>query len=104
MPLKISLLSFCPRSPGGTPARRRRSKGTAALLSDPAAIIAEALKKKFSYHQHNNSSDKENSVELSPFGSPEKPWVSFTHTMLIHLCLQKCIGMLKIFLILYGSY
>lgn len=63
------------RSPGGTPIRRRRSKGGAALLNDPAALIAEALKKKFSHHRHNNSSDKENSIDLSPFGSPETPRV-----------------------------
>ncbi|XP_044025789.1 mitochondrial fission regulator 2 [Siniperca chuatsi] len=63
------------RSPGGTPVRRRRSKGGAALLSDPAALIAEALKIKFAQHRHNNSSDKENSLELSPFGSPETPKV-----------------------------
>ncbi|KAM9338858.1 mitochondrial fission regulator 2 [Symphorus nematophorus] len=63
------------RSPGGTPVRRRRSKGGTALLSDPAALIAEALKRKFAQHRHNNSSDKENSLELSPFGSPETPKV-----------------------------
>ncbi|TNN83147.1 Mitochondrial fission regulator 2 [Liparis tanakae] len=61
------------RSPGGTPIRRRRSKGGPALLSDPAALIAEALKRKFAQHRHNTSSDKENSLELSPFGSPETP-------------------------------
>lgn len=63
------------RSPGGTPVRKRRSKGGAALLSDPAALIAEALKRKFAQHRHNNSSDKENSLELSPFSSPETPKV-----------------------------
>ncbi|XP_045916452.1 mitochondrial fission regulator 2 isoform X2 [Micropterus dolomieu] len=63
------------RSPGGTPIRRRRSKGGAALLGDPAALIAEALKRKFAQHRHNNSADKENSLELSPFGSPEIPKV-----------------------------
>lgn len=61
------------RSPGGTPTRRRRSKGGAALLNDPAALIAEALKRKFAQQRHNNSSDKENSVDLSPFSSPEPP-------------------------------
>ncbi|XP_040016558.2 mitochondrial fission regulator 2 isoform X2 [Gasterosteus aculeatus] len=61
------------RSPGGTPVGRRRSKGGPALLSDPAALIAEALKRKFAQHRHNNSSDKENSLEVSPFGSPETP-------------------------------
>ncbi|XP_017282766.1 mitochondrial fission regulator 2 [Kryptolebias marmoratus] len=64
------------RSPGGTPVKRRRSKGGAALLNDPAALIAEALKRKFTQQRHNISSDKENSVELSPFGSPETPQVS----------------------------
>lgn len=67
--------SFLCRSPGGTPIRRRRSKGGAALLGDPAALIAEALKRKFAQHRHNNSADKENSLELSPFGSPEIPKV-----------------------------
>uniref|UniRef100_A0A3Q1GCP4 Mitochondrial fission regulator n=1 Tax=Acanthochromis polyacanthus TaxID=80966 RepID=A0A3Q1GCP4_9TELE len=64
------------RSPGGTPVRRRGSKGGPVLLSDPAALIAEALKRKFAQNRLNNSSDKENSVELSPFGSPETPKVS----------------------------
>ncbi|XP_024146245.1 mitochondrial fission regulator 2 [Oryzias melastigma] len=64
------------RSPGGTPVRRRHSKGGAAVLSDPAALIAEALKRKFAQHRHNTSSDKENSQELSPFGSPESPKIS----------------------------
>lgn len=63
------------RSPGGTPVRKRRSKGGSALHSDPAALIAEALKKKFAQNYHNNSSDKENSRELSPFSSPETPKV-----------------------------
>uniref|UniRef100_A0A3Q0SK85 Mitochondrial fission regulator n=1 Tax=Amphilophus citrinellus TaxID=61819 RepID=A0A3Q0SK85_AMPCI len=63
------------RSPGGTPVNRRRSKGGAALLNDPAALIAEALKKKFTHLRHNTSSDKENSYECSPFGSPESPKV-----------------------------
>lgn len=71
---------FVRRSPGGTPIRRRRSKGGAALLSDPAALIAEALKRKFAQHRHNNSSDKENSLDLSPFGSPETPKVCFPQT------------------------
>uniref|UniRef100_A0A3B4G4S3 Mitochondrial fission regulator n=1 Tax=Pundamilia nyererei TaxID=303518 RepID=A0A3B4G4S3_9CICH len=63
------------RSPGGTPINRGRSKGGTALLNDPAALIAEALKKKFTHLRHNTSSDKENSLELSPFGSPESPKV-----------------------------
>ncbi|KAF3702773.1 Mitochondrial fission regulator 2 [Channa argus] len=71
---KVKLRSV-KRSPGGTPARRRRNKGTTALLNDPAALIAEALKQKFAHHCHNISSDKENSLELSPFGSPETPKV-----------------------------
>uniref|UniRef100_A0AAZ3QWA8 Mitochondrial fission regulator n=1 Tax=Oncorhynchus tshawytscha TaxID=74940 RepID=A0AAZ3QWA8_ONCTS len=65
------------RSPGGTPVRRRRSKG-AALLSDPASMIAEALRRKFAHRRLDDSYDKENrSVELSPFGSPDtSPCVS----------------------------
>lgn len=72
--MQCQLNLFC-RSPGGTPVRRRRSKGAPALINDPAALIAEALKKKFAHHRHNISSDKENSLELSPFGSPETPKV-----------------------------
>ncbi|XP_054875942.1 mitochondrial fission regulator 2 [Poeciliopsis prolifica] len=64
------------RSPGGTPVRRRSNKCETALLNDPAALIARALKKKFAQHRHDTSSDKENSVELSPFGSPDTPPVS----------------------------
>ncbi|XP_069014441.1 mitochondrial fission regulator 2 [Embiotoca jacksoni] len=63
------------RSPGGTPIRNRCSKGGPALLNDPAALITEALKRKFAQHHHNNSSDKENSFDLSPFSSPETPMV-----------------------------
>ena len=66
------------RSPGGNPVRRRRSKGVSASHSDPAALIAEALKRKFGQHHLNNSSDKENSLDLSPFSSPETPKVCFT--------------------------
>uniref|UniRef100_A0A3B5LK24 Mitochondrial fission regulator n=1 Tax=Xiphophorus couchianus TaxID=32473 RepID=A0A3B5LK24_9TELE len=64
------------RSPGGTPVRRRSIKCDTALLNDPAALIALALKKKFAQHRHNTSSDKENSLERSPFGSPDTPPVS----------------------------
>nr|XP_046228653.1 mitochondrial fission regulator 2 [Scatophagus argus]XP_046228654.1 mitochondrial fission regulator 2 [Scatophagus argus] len=71
------------RSPGGTPVRKRRSRGGAASVNDPAALIAEALKRKFAHHHHNNSSDKENSLELSPFGSPEPPKVPL-HTRRSH--------------------
>lgn len=75
--LLVTLLTLLPpcRSPGGTPVRRRRSKGVSAALGDPAALIAEALKKKFAHRLHDVSSDKENSLELSPFGSPETPKV-----------------------------
>lgn len=69
----LTLLNPC-RSPGGTPVRRRRSKGGPAPLGDPAALIAEALKRKFAHRLHDVSSDKENSLE-SPFGSPETPKV-----------------------------
>lgn len=66
-----------PRSPGGTPVRLRRRTLGKALPSDPASIIAEALKKKFACRQLEDSFDKENcSSELSPFGSPEVPCVS----------------------------
>uniref|UniRef100_A0A4W5MQI3 Mitochondrial fission regulator n=1 Tax=Hucho hucho TaxID=62062 RepID=A0A4W5MQI3_9TELE len=69
------------RSPGGTPVRRRRSKGT-ALLSDPASMIAEALRRKFAHRRLDDSFDKENrSAELSPFGSPDtSPCVSTYRT------------------------
>ncbi|KAI5612118.1 mitochondrial fission regulator 2 [Silurus asotus] len=63
------------RSPGGTPVRKRRSKG-AACVSDPAALIAEALKRKFAHRQRDDSFDKENrSAEPSPFSSPDTPRV-----------------------------
>ena len=66
-----------PRSPGGRPVKPRRSGGKSlALPSDPASLIAEALRRKFAHHLHNTSSDKENSMESSPFGSPESPRVS----------------------------
>ncbi|XP_055043994.2 mitochondrial fission regulator 2 [Misgurnus anguillicaudatus] len=61
------------RSPGGTPVRRRRSKGV-ACASDPAALIAEALKRKFAHRQRDDSFGKENcSAEFSPFSSPDTP-------------------------------
>ncbi|RXN17989.1 mitochondrial fission regulator 2-like protein [Labeo rohita] len=61
------------RSPGGTPVKRRRSKGV-AYSSDPAALIAEALKRKFAHKQRNDSFGKENnSAEPSPFSSPDTP-------------------------------
>ncbi|XP_016387965.1 mitochondrial fission regulator 2-like [Sinocyclocheilus rhinocerous] len=61
------------RSPGGTPVRRRRSKGV-ACSSDPAALIAEALKRKFAHKHRNDSFGKENcSAEPSPFSSPDTP-------------------------------
>ncbi|XP_036448399.1 mitochondrial fission regulator 2 isoform X2 [Colossoma macropomum] len=64
------------RSPGGTPVRKRRSKG-AVCMSDPAALIAEALKRKFAHKQKDDSFDKENrSAELSPFSSPDTPRIS----------------------------
>ncbi|XP_010881374.2 mitochondrial fission regulator 2 [Esox lucius] len=59
------------RSPGGTPVRTQRRKAT-VCAGDPAAMIAEALKRKFTHHRLNDSYDKENcSAELSPFGSPD---------------------------------
>ncbi|XP_051518219.1 mitochondrial fission regulator 2-like [Myxocyprinus asiaticus] len=67
------------RSPGGTPVRRRRSKGI-ACSSDPAALIAEALKRKFAHRQREDSFGKENcSAEPSPFSSPDTPKI-FHHT------------------------
>ncbi|XP_016113176.1 mitochondrial fission regulator 2-like [Sinocyclocheilus grahami] len=61
------------RSPGGTPVRRRRSKSV-ACSSDPAALIAEALKRKFAHKHRNDSFGKENcSAEPSPFSSPDTP-------------------------------
>ncbi|XP_077593399.1 mitochondrial fission regulator 2 [Stigmatopora nigra] len=59
------------RSPGGTPVRRRRSGVGEA--DDPVSLIAQALKRKFARHAHDSSSDKENSVDSSPFGSPDTP-------------------------------
>ncbi|KAG9347670.1 hypothetical protein JZ751_005243 [Albula glossodonta] len=63
------------RSPGGTPVRKRSKKAVAS--GDPAALIAEALKRKFAHRYKEDSFDKENrSSEISPFGSPEIPIVS----------------------------
>lgn len=74
--VNINYVFVCVRSPGGTPVRKRRSKGT-VCASDPAALIAEALRKKFAHRQRDDSFNKENrSAELSPFGSPEAPFVS----------------------------
>uniref|UniRef100_A0A9J7ZLU1 Mitochondrial fission regulator 2 n=2 Tax=Cyprinus carpio TaxID=7962 RepID=A0A9J7ZLU1_CYPCA len=57
--------------------RRRRSKGV-AFSSDPAALIAEALKRKFAHKQRDDSFRKENcSAESSPFSSPDTPRVSY---------------------------
>ncbi|XP_051961959.1 mitochondrial fission regulator 2-like [Xyrauchen texanus] len=67
------------RSPGGTPVKRRRSKGI-ACSSDPAALIAEALKLKFAHRLRDDSFGKENrSSEPSPFSSPDTPRI-FHHT------------------------
>ncbi|MFT7797496.1 mitochondrial fission regulator 2 isoform X1 [Arapaima gigas] len=64
------------RSPGGTPVRKVKMKASVPS-SDPAAIIAEALKRKFAHRHQEESFDKENhSFESSPFGSPEVPSVS----------------------------
>ncbi|XP_051948089.1 mitochondrial fission regulator 2 [Xyrauchen texanus] len=67
------------RSPGGTPVKRRKSKGM-ACSSDPAALIAEALKRKFAHRLREVSFGKENcSAEPSPFSSPDTPKI-FNHT------------------------
>uniref|UniRef100_A0A8C2H9M7 Mitochondrial fission regulator 2 n=1 Tax=Cyprinus carpio TaxID=7962 RepID=A0A8C2H9M7_CYPCA len=66
------------RSPGGTPVRRRRRSKGVAFSSDPAALIAEALKRKFAHKQRDDSFRKENcSAESSPFSSPDTPRVSY---------------------------
>ncbi|XP_041108399.1 mitochondrial fission regulator 2 [Polyodon spathula] len=58
------------RSPGGTPVMKKDKKQVS--LSDPAALIADALKRKFAHRHKEDSFDKENrSFETSPFGSPE---------------------------------
>ncbi|XP_028857896.1 mitochondrial fission regulator 2-like [Denticeps clupeoides] len=80
-------LRMVERSPGGTPVRKRRSKGP-GCPSDPVALISEALRKKFAHRHHNSSFDKENrSAELSPFGSPETHAVPHSRRSLgrIHL-------------------
>ncbi|KAK6489025.1 mitochondrial fission regulator 2-like isoform X1 [Huso huso] len=57
------------RSPGGTPVMKDKKR---VSLSDPAALIADALKRKFAHRHKEDSFDKENrSFETSPFGSPE---------------------------------
>lgn len=63
------------RSPGGTPIREKPANK--AHISDPAALIADALKRKFEHTYLNDSSDKENeSSEFSPLSSPETSKVS----------------------------
>ncbi|XP_072912411.1 mitochondrial fission regulator 2 [Hemitrygon akajei] len=58
------------RSPGGTPVGKKPARKP--HISDPAALIAEALKQKFAHRYLNDSSDKENeSFEFSPLSSPE---------------------------------
>ncbi|XP_069091309.1 mitochondrial fission regulator 2 isoform X1 [Pleurodeles waltl] len=60
------------RSPGGTPIMKKEKKQNS--LSDPAALIASALKQKFAHHKNDDSFGKENqSYEGSPFSSPETP-------------------------------
>ncbi|KAJ8008707.1 hypothetical protein DPEC_G00081210 [Dallia pectoralis] len=69
--LKQVKLRSVERSPGGTPVRTQPRKAV-VCASDPAAMIAEALKRKFAHRHLNSSYDKENrSAELSPFGSPD---------------------------------
>ncbi|XP_061668862.1 mitochondrial fission regulator 2 [Syngnathoides biaculeatus] len=71
--LKQVKLRSVERSPGGTPVSRSHSKGGPAVSNDPAILIAEALKRKFAQQRHNDSSDKENSLDSSPIGSPDSP-------------------------------
>ncbi|XP_078503141.1 mitochondrial fission regulator 2 [Lissotriton helveticus] len=60
------------RSPGGTPVMKKGKKRNS--LSDPAELIASALKQKFAHHKQDDSFGKENqSYEGSPFSSPETP-------------------------------
>ncbi|XP_069462854.1 mitochondrial fission regulator 2 [Ambystoma mexicanum] len=60
------------RSPGGTPVMKKGKKRDS--LSDPAELIAYALKKKFSHRKNDDSFGKENkSFESSPFSSPDTP-------------------------------
>ncbi|XP_040282983.1 mitochondrial fission regulator 2 [Bufo bufo] len=63
------------RSPGGTPLTRKDKKRRSLNdPTDPAAIIARALKQKFAHRHKDDSYDKENrSCEDSPFSSPETP-------------------------------
>ncbi|XP_072410305.1 mitochondrial fission regulator 2 isoform X3 [Chiloscyllium punctatum] len=63
-------LKVVARSPGGTPMRKKPAIKT--LVSDPAALIADALKRKFSHRYMNDSSDYENEpFDFSPLSSPE---------------------------------
>ncbi|KAG9493468.1 hypothetical protein GDO78_001396 [Eleutherodactylus coqui] len=63
------------RSPGGTPLTRKDKKRRSLNdPADPAAIIAQALRRKFAHRHNDDSMDKENrSYEESPFSSPETP-------------------------------
>lgn len=48
------------RSPGGTPLRPKNKDGREADPNDPASIIAQALRRKFSHRVFRDSPDKEN--------------------------------------------
>ncbi|MGH0141978.1 UNVERIFIED_CONTAM: hypothetical protein FKN15_040851 [Acipenser sinensis] len=72
------------RSPGGTPVMKDKKR---VSLSDPAALIADALKRKFAHRHKEDSFDKENrSFETSPFGSPETHRVCVSLTKIAFTC------------------
>lgn len=79
MDILTSFVMYCiPRSPGGTPVKRCIEREP----SDPASIIAQALKKKFSNNFHFSSeSDKEN--DSSSFASDHSTSVSHIDMFLV---------------------
>ena len=65
---KVYCSSSVPRSPGGTPIRQAPRP---CVSNDPAALIAQALKKKFARQRAEESPDKEN-IRHNFTSSPKK--------------------------------
>ena len=65
--MMIYILPLSHRSPGGTPIRQAPKP---CMTNDPAALIAQALKKKFAKQRAEDSPDKENVKHFTP--SPKK--------------------------------
>jgi len=72
----VTMIDTCYRSPGGTPFRVQRDP-TDFECSDPAALIARALKKKFAAQRRNcdsPDSGKNNASPASSVGDASECW------------------------------